>query len=86
MDKLGIDRAYFVGNSMGGQVAMKLAIDHPERVIKLVVIGSGTGSPSLFTPMPLEGIKLIGGYYKGTGPSRESCVRCCRRCCTTPPS
>jgi pimeloyl-ACP methyl ester carboxylesterase len=71
MDKLGIEQAHFVGNSMGGQVALKLAIDHPERVTKLVVIGSGTGNPSLFCPMPLEGIKLIGGYYKGDGPSRE---------------
>ncbi|HLQ33831.1 MAG TPA: alpha/beta fold hydrolase [Chloroflexota bacterium] len=71
MDKLGIDKAHFVGNSMGGQVAIKLATDSPERVSKLVVIGSGTGSPSLFCPMPLEGIKLIGGYYKGEGPSRE---------------
>ncbi|HLY66455.1 MAG TPA: alpha/beta fold hydrolase [Chloroflexota bacterium] len=71
MDKLGIEKAHFVGNSMGGQVAIKLAIDSPERVSKLVIIGSGTGSPSLFCPTPLEGIKLIGGYYKGSGPSRD---------------
>src|SRR5579885_3604422 len=71
MDKLGIDKAHFVGNSMGGQVAIKLAATHPERVSKLVVIGSGTGNPSLFSPMPLEGIKLIAGYYKGEGPTRE---------------
>jgi 4,5:9,10-diseco-3-hydroxy-5,9,17-trioxoandrosta-1(10),2-diene-4-oate hydrolase len=71
MDKLGIDQAHFVGNSMGGQVAIKLAIDSPERVTKLVVIGSAPVSQSLFCPMPLEGIKLIGSYYKGGGPSRE---------------
>jgi pimeloyl-ACP methyl ester carboxylesterase len=71
MDKLGIEKAHFVGNSMGGQVAIKMAATMPERVSKLVVIGSGTGNPSLFTPMPLEGIKLIGGYYKGEGPTRE---------------
>jgi 4,5:9,10-diseco-3-hydroxy-5,9,17-trioxoandrosta-1(10),2-diene-4-oate hydrolase len=71
MDKLGIEKAHFVGNSMGGQVAIKLATEAPGRVSKLVVIGSGIGSPSLFTPMPLEGIKLIGGYYKGEGPSKE---------------
>ncbi|MFI5267343.1 MAG: alpha/beta fold hydrolase [Chloroflexota bacterium] len=71
MDKLGIENAHFVGNSMGGQVAIKLAIDSPERVSKLVVIGSAPVSQSLFCPMPLEGIKLIGSYYKGEGPSRE---------------
>ncbi len=71
MDELGIEKARFVGNSMGGQAAIKLAIDAPERVQKLVVIGSTPVSHSIFAPMPLEGIKLISGYYKGTGPSVE---------------
>jgi len=67
MDALQIERAHFVGNSMGGQVAIKLAIDAPERVDKLVVIGSNPVSYSLFTPMPLEGIKHIMGYYRADG-------------------
>jgi pimeloyl-ACP methyl ester carboxylesterase len=67
MDALQIERAHFVGNSMGGQAAMKLAIDAPERVDKLVVIGSNPVSYSLFTPTPLEGIKHIAGYYRGDG-------------------
>jgi pimeloyl-ACP methyl ester carboxylesterase len=71
MDQLGIAGARFVGNSMGGQVAIKLAIDSPERVEKLVVIGSAPVGQSLFCPMPLEGIKMIGNYYKGEGPSPE---------------
>src|SRR5918912_2762458 len=69
MQQLGIDKAHFVGNSMGGQAAIKLAIDHPERVDRLVVIGSTPVSTSLFCPMPLEGIKLIAGYYRDDGPS-----------------
>ncbi|MBI2756791.1 MAG: alpha/beta fold hydrolase [Chloroflexi bacterium] len=71
MDELSIPKAHFVGNSMGGQAAIKLAIDAPERVDRLVVIGSTPVSHSIFAPMPLEGIKLIAGYYKGTGPSME---------------
>jgi len=71
MDQLGIEKARLVGNSMGGQVAIKLAIDAPERVEKLVVIGSTPVGQSLFCPMPLEGIKMIGSYYKGEGPSPE---------------
>jgi 2-hydroxy-6-oxonona-2,4-dienedioate hydrolase len=67
MDAMGVERAHFVGNSMGGQVAIKLAIDAPERVDKLVVIGSNPVSYSLFSPMPLEGIKHIAGYYRGEG-------------------
>jgi len=54
MDKLDITKAHFIGNSMGGQVAIKLAIDRPERVDKLVVIGSTPVGHSLFCPMPLE--------------------------------
>jgi pimeloyl-ACP methyl ester carboxylesterase len=71
MDQLGIEKARIVGNSMGGQVGIKLAIDSPERVEKLVVIGSTPVGQSLFCPMPLEGIKMIGNYYKGEGPSLE---------------
>ena len=71
MDELGIAKAHFVGNSMGGQAAIKLAIDAPERVDHLVVIGSTPVGQSLFCPMPLEGIKMIANYYKGDGPSIE---------------
>jgi pimeloyl-ACP methyl ester carboxylesterase len=70
MGALGIDKAHIVGNSMGGQVAMKLGIDYPDRLTRVVVIGSGS-VPSIFAPTPLEGIKLIARYYKGSGPSRE---------------
>jgi 4,5:9,10-diseco-3-hydroxy-5,9,17-trioxoandrosta-1(10),2-diene-4-oate hydrolase len=64
---LGIAKAAFVGNSYGGQVAIKTAIDFPARVESLVVIGSAPTVYSLFTPMPVEGVKLIGQYYRGEG-------------------
>jgi len=70
LDKIGIDKAHIVGNSMGGQVALKFGLDHPDRLTKVVIIGS-TPMPPIFTPFPVEGIKLIARYYKGTGPSRE---------------
>src|ERR1700752_4869083 len=41
MAALGIEKAHFIGNSMGGQAALKLAVDHRSRVDKVVVIGSG---------------------------------------------
>jgi pimeloyl-ACP methyl ester carboxylesterase len=75
MDELGLESAHFVGNSMGGQAAIKLAIYAPERVSKLVVIGSAPVSQSLFTPTPLEGIKHIAGYYRGEGPSLDKMRR-----------
>jgi len=38
LDELGIERASFAGNSMGGRVAIELGIDHPDRVDKLVLL------------------------------------------------
>jgi pimeloyl-ACP methyl ester carboxylesterase len=42
MEALGIERATVVGHSMGSFVAQTVAIRYPERVKKLVLIGSGT--------------------------------------------
>ena len=38
MDELGIDRAHFVGNSMGGRVAIEMGLQHPERVGALALL------------------------------------------------
>lgn len=38
MDRLGVARAAFVGNSIGGRIAWNFAAHHPERVTKLVLI------------------------------------------------
>ena len=40
MDRLGIDRATIVGASYGGAVAATIALDYPERVAKLVLVGA----------------------------------------------
>lgn len=40
MVRLGIPSAYVVGHSMGSYVAEYLALDHPERVLGLVLIGT----------------------------------------------
>lgn len=42
MERLGIERAAVVGHSMGGAVAMRLAIRSPERVTRLVLVSSAT--------------------------------------------
>ena len=43
LDALGIDRAIVVGNSQGSQIAVDLAIEHPERVAAVVAVGPGIG-------------------------------------------
>ncbi|MDG1727836.1 MAG: alpha/beta fold hydrolase [Emcibacteraceae bacterium] len=37
MDNQGIKKAHILGHSMGGKTAMQLALNHPERVDKLVI-------------------------------------------------
>ncbi len=41
IDALGLDHLIVVGHSMGGQNAMRLALSHPERVAKLVLVDIG---------------------------------------------
>jgi 2-hydroxymuconate-semialdehyde hydrolase len=57
LDALGIERAHVVGNSFGGSLAMSLAIRHPERVERLVLMGS-VGVPFSITP----GLDAVWGY------------------------
>ncbi|WP_208948503.1 alpha/beta fold hydrolase [Segnochrobactrum spirostomi] len=64
VDALKLDRVDIVGNSMGGHSAVAFALDHPERVGRLVLMGGGTGGASPFVPMPTEGIKLLNAVYR----------------------
>lgn len=40
LDALEIERANLIGHSMGGKIALQIALDAPERVDRLVLIGS----------------------------------------------
>lgn len=44
LDRLGIDRAHVAGLATGGNLALNFAIEHPDRVIGLVVAGAGAGT------------------------------------------
>lgn len=70
LDALDVPRAHFVGNSLGGGTALKLALDHPGRVGGLALMGTG-GSLPVFSAMPTEGIKRLFEFYAGSGPSVE---------------
>ncbi|MCC5574649.1 alpha/beta fold hydrolase [Microtetraspora sp. AC03309] len=41
LDALGIEKTWLVGNSIGGWVAFQFAIDHPERLLGVVSMGTG---------------------------------------------
>ena len=73
LDALALERVHIVGNSMGGHSAVAFALAHPERVGKLILMGGGTGGPSLYAPMPTEGIKQLNAVYRE--PSIENLKR-----------
>lgn len=43
LDVLGIERAHVCGVSMGGGIAFDLAVEHPERVLSVIGIGTALG-------------------------------------------
>ncbi len=69
LDELGIDSAHLVGNSYGGSCALRLALDTPHRVTKLVLMGPGGVGTS--RGLPSEGLRSLLAYYGGDGPSLE---------------
>jgi pimeloyl-ACP methyl ester carboxylesterase len=59
MEQLGISQAPLVGHSMGGTVSLALAIQYPQRVRKVVVVGSPIVGSSLAFPLKLAGYRGI---------------------------
>lgn len=55
MDRLGIESAPIVGHSMGGTVAISLALAKPERVQRVIVVGSPIVGDSLNIFLRLAG-------------------------------
>lgn len=59
MDRLGIAQAPLVGHSMGGTVSLAVASRYPQRVSKVVIIGSPIVGSSLAFPLKLSGYRFI---------------------------
>lgn len=76
LDGVGIERAVLVGSSMGGAIALTVAMQAPARVKGLVLVG--TGAKLRVAPQILDGLqnefeatarKLVDLYYADTGNS-----------------
>ena len=66
LDALGIEQADLVGNSFGGALVLALTIRHPQRVRRLVLMGS-VGVPFNLT----EGLDRVWGYEPSLANMRE---------------
>jgi len=69
LDELRIDTTHLVGNSYGGAAALRLALDTPRRVEKLVLMGPGGIGTT--RGAPTAGLKSLLSYYRGEVPSKQ---------------
>lgn len=69
LDALDIERAHVVGNSAGGGCALRMALDRPERIGRVVLMGPG--GIDISKAPPTDGLKRLLGYYAGEGPTFE---------------
>lgn len=65
LDALGLEKVHLVGNSMGGAVAEHLISRHPERIERVVLMGSA-GAPHRIT----EQLDTVWGFYDDPTPER----------------
>jgi len=66
LDALGLEKVDVVGNSFGGALALALAIRHPQRVRRLVLMGAA-GVPFQLTP----GLDAVWGYQPSVEAMRK---------------
>ena len=67
LDALEVEKAHFVGNSLGGGTALKLALEYPDRARGIVMMGTA-GSLAIHGQFPSEGQRKLAAFYEGEGP------------------
>ena len=68
LDELGISQANVYGSSLGARVAMRFAIDHPERVRSLIL-----NNPIIFiTPEATANLNRAGGDASSLAPAQQA--------------
>ena len=60
MDHLGVDKAHVLGLSLGGTIAQEMAINHPDRIKKLILASThpGRGNPNDIHPGLMKALGL----------------------------
>jgi 2-hydroxymuconate-semialdehyde hydrolase/2-hydroxy-6-oxo-octa-2,4-dienoate hydrolase len=66
LDAHGIEKTAIVGNSLGGRIALQMATDRPDRITKMVLMGTpGVGMT------PTEGLAALRAYEPSHDAMRE---------------
>ena len=74
MDRLGLKKAHILGFSDGGNIALRFAITHPERVDKLIVDGANL-TPQGIKRGTLRLIRLEYAFWKRLAPLSSAARR-----------
>ena len=67
LDHLGVAQAHLAGLSMGGALAQRIVVDHPERVLSVTLMSTSPatpGGPEL--PPPSDALRAV---FSGDGPA-----------------
>ena len=75
MEALGIVAAPLIGHSMGGTTSLGMAINYPDRVKKVCIIGSPIVGSSLTLALRLAGVPWIGSLARRTPAALKVGVR-----------
>ncbi len=70
LDSLGIEKVHLIGNSLGGGTSLRFALNYPERVGRLVLMGPGGLTVNVLAPDPTEGVRRLMEFGAPPGPSR----------------
>ena len=62
MDQMGISTCPLIGHSMGGTVSLLSASIYPEKISKIVIIGSPITGSSLALPLKIAGKKSVASF------------------------
>jgi 4,5:9,10-diseco-3-hydroxy-5,9,17-trioxoandrosta-1(10),2-diene-4-oate hydrolase len=73
MDHLGVNVAHLYGTSMSGAPVLRFAIDHPERVGRVIVKSPSGLGPSILSASPPDGIVALNVFRQE--PTRENMVK-----------
>src|SRR6266576_3208088 len=71
MDKLGLKKAAFIGHSSSGNPVVSIALENPDRVSHVVILGTG----SLLPPLETGGTKVGGREEAAQARLEERMVR-----------